>query len=144
MKNKIMFPIVFSGIWILIGLIFFILGLVMKKNIKKKIESCTSKTYGKVIDIAKRPNNDNSGYNYFPVLEYTVGDMKFIKEYTIGGSSPVFGIGQNLEIYFNPDDYNEYYIGGDKTPTTFAIISIFAGIKSIFIGVASAVIMMLF
>ena len=143
MDDKLLFIIIFSGIWILLGLIFFIIGMVMRKKYKKKITECTSKTFGKIIDIVKRSSSDGDGYssyNYYPVIEYMVGDMKFIKEYNIGNSSPKYGIGQNLEIYFNPEDYNEYYIGGDEMPTVFSTVFIFAGIACMFIGIAAAVI----
>lgn len=53
---------------------FFVSGVIVLKNRKKKEKNCTSKTHGKVIDILK---HESKGVNYYtyswhPVFEYTI------------------------------------------------------------------------
>ena len=134
MSDISMFVIIFSGIWTLIGAIFLIIGIAMYYNNKRKKVNCTSSTYGKVTDIVRHQSYDRDGgysSNWHPIFEYNVGELKFIKESPYGSSQSKYAIGQNVEVYFNPENYNEYYIAGDTLPTKLAKIFIFVGIGAI-------------
>ena len=142
MSDSLKFVIIFSGVWAVIGIVFFIIGLFMFKNRKKKEISCTSKTYGKVTDIVRHESRGSDGTyssTWHPVFEYNVGELKFIKESPFGGSSSKYAVGQNIEVCFNPENYNEYYIEGDNTQKTLATIFIGVGIVSICIAIFSAI-----
>ena len=54
MDETLMFIIIFSGIWGLIGIIFSLVGILVLRNRKKKEEKCTAKTWGKVKDIVRK------------------------------------------------------------------------------------------
>ena len=145
MNDKLMFVIIFSGTFTLLGLIFIIIGIGIHINKKKKEISCTSMTYGKVTDLVRRQNyNGNEGYSssWHPVFEYNVGERKFIKEYPYGSSQTKYAIGQNVEVYFNPENYHEYYIAGDTLPKTLSTIFTIVGIVAIFIAVISAILVL--
>ena len=142
MSNTLIFGIMFSGVWALLGVTFFIVGIVMLKNMKKKERKCTSKTYGKVKDIVKHQNYDrDDGYSthWHPVIEYNVGQLKFIKEFTYGSTRIQYAIGQDVEVYYNPENYNEYYIAGNtlqkNLATIFTIVGIGATIVAIFCAI---------
>ena len=142
MSDTFMFLIMFSGILALIGVIFFIIGIAILTNWKKKEINCTSKTYGKVTDIVGRQYYDrDDGYStsWYPVIEYNVGELKFIKESPYGSSHSKYTIGQDIEVYYNPEDYNEYYIAGDNLPKTLATIFTIVGIGAIIISIFSAI-----
>lgn len=145
MSDTIMFAIMFSGIWSLVGIIFFIVGIVMLNKTKKKELNCTSKTYGKVTDIVRHQSYDRHGRyssSWHPVFEYNIGELKFIKESPYGSSESKYAIGQNLEVYYNPKDYNEYYIAGDTTPKTLAIILTIVGVSALIIAIVSAILIL--
>ena len=145
MSDALMFVIIFSGIWAFVGIIFLIIGLVMLNNRKKKEINCTSVTYGKVTDIVKHRRYDNDGgysSSWHPVLEYSIGDLKFIKESPYGSFQSKYAIGQNIEVYYNPEDYNEYYIAGDTLPKTLATIFTIVGIGVIFIAIIAAILIL--
>lgn len=145
MSNILMFVIMFSGICALIGVIFLVIGIVMINNRKKKERNCTSKTYGKVTNIVTHKNyNENSGYStsWHPVIEYNVGELKFIKESQCGSSQPKYAIGQDVEVYYNPENYNEYYVAGDTLPKTLATIFTIVGICTITIAIFSAILIL--
>lgn len=145
MNETLRFVIIFSGIWILVGIIFFIIGIAMLKNRKRKEINCTSKTYGKVTDIVRHQSYDsNGGYNssWHPVFEYNIGELKFIKESLYGGSQSKYAIGQDIEVYYNPEDYNDFYISDETLPKTIGTIFTIIGIVAIIIGTFSAIIIL--
>lgn len=143
--SKSNFNIVFPAIFVLVGSIFFIIGIVMFKKIKKKEKNCTSKTYGKVKDIVRHQSYDIDGghsSSLYPVFEYNIGELKFIKESEHGSSKSKYEIGQNVEVYYNPEDYNEYYIAGDTAPKTAATIFTIMGVGAIIIAISSTILML--
>ncbi len=145
MSDSLMFVIMFSGIWTLVGIIFFIIGIVMLNNRKKKEINCISKTYGKVTDIVRHQSYDRDGgyrSSWHPVFEYNIGELKFVKESVYGSSQSKYAIGQDVEIYYNPEDYNEYYIAGDSIPKTLATIFTIVGIGAIMIAIVSAILIL--
>lgn len=142
MNDISMFFIMFAGVLGLIGIIFFIIGIIMVINRKKKEKECTSKTYGKVKDVARHQTyNSDGGYSYtwHPVFEYNIGELKFIKESIYGSSEAKYAIGQDVEIYYNPEDYNEYYVVGDAQSKNLGVIFTIVGIVVIIIACFSAI-----
>lgn len=143
MDNNFSSIIIICGVSTLFGIVFSILGIVMLKNKKKREKNCTAKTYGKVTDIIKHENYDHhSGYSsclWHPVFEYNIGELKFVKESFYGSSQPKYAIGQNVEVYYNPENYNEYYIKGETLPKTLGTIFTIAGIVAIIIAAFSAI-----
>lgn len=145
MSDTLMFVIMFSGIWGLVGSVFLIIGIAMQKNRKKKMINCTSKTYGKVTDLVRHQSyRSGGGYSstWHPVFEYNIGELKYIKESFYGSSQSKYAIGQDIEVYYNPKDYNEYYIAGESLPKTLATIFTFVGVGVIMIGILSAIIIL--
>ena len=146
MKDILNFAIV-AGIFGLIGIIFFLIGIIMIINRKKKDKNCTSTTYGKVIDIVKvRYKSVGNGYSYMwhPVFEYNVGSQKLIKKSAYGGTKCKYAIGQDVQIYFNPQNYNEYYVAGDNIQKTLGIIFTCVGIVFIIIAIFLALLIFAF
>ena len=134
----------FSGISGLLGLIFFVSGVIVLKNRKKKEKNCTSKTHGKVIDILK---HESKGVNYYtyswhPVFEYTIGNLKYVKESLYGFSESKFAIGQDVEILFNPENYNEFYVATETLPKTLGRIFTIIGILLIVIAILIPIILL--
>lgn len=144
MNEAMLFVVIFSGVWGLVGLIFLIIGLVMKKVRKRKEINCTCKVFGKVKDIARRQTYSNNGYSstMHPVFEYNIGGLTYIKESQVGSSQSKYAIGQDVEIFYNPDNPHEYYVVGEKlTKILGNIFSVVGGI-CIFIAVISAIIVL--
>ena len=142
MYNKWRFIALFSGIWGFVGLVFFIIGAAMRASRKRKEENCTSQTYGKVVDLVRRESHDSDGgysSSWHPVFEYRIGGMTFVKESNFGSSQAKFAIGQDVEIYYNPDNYNEFYVPGEKLPRLIGTIFTIVGVVAILVAVLSAV-----
>lgn len=138
--DGLFFVIIFGGIFSLLGFVFLTVGILMLKNKKKKELNCTSQTYAKVIDLIKRENNNNyDGYystSWHPVIEYTIGTQKIVKESPYGNYKPKYEIGQDVELFYNPENYNEYYIKGDNILELVGTIFATVGVILIMIGIA--------
>lgn len=117
----------------------------MLKSRKRKEIECTSKAYGKVTDVVRHQSYDSDGRyssSWHPVFEYNIGELKFIKESSYGRSQSKYAIGQEVEVYYNPEDYNDFYIAGETLPRTIGTIFTIVGIVAIIIGTFSAILIL--
>ena len=123
MNDTLILALSIGGTFVVTGIVFLIAGIVMKNNSQKIRERCTQKTIGKVIDIAKI-EMDRYDYTWVPIFEYMVGERKFKKESRYGGVQNKYKIGQEIEVYYNPENPNDSYIGKEEGKSTgfFAII----------------------
>ena len=128
---------IFIAFWGLFGLFWIMCGIIIFKNMEKKKRVCTSKTSGKVIDIEE---DTREMIAYSPVFEYTVGDHKYVKEYTYGSNVIPYKIGQEVEIYYNPNKPDQYYVEGDVLYKRVAKIIIFLGIICLLLSLVFVVI----
>ena len=109
---------------LIVWCVFFIIGIGMYKNEKKKQTICTVKVLGKVKDMVKRESygtDDTSSSAWHPVFEYKVGNENIVKESRYGTFRPRYEVGQEIEIYYNPENVEEYYIN-ETLPKKFSII----------------------
>ncbi len=122
MTDESMPIIIFCGICGLIGIIFCIIGIALLRNRKSKEKRCTSTAFGKVTDIVMHRTRDidSNAYStsWYPVFEYEVGGLKFVKESHYGSSQSKYAVGQEVEVRYNPEDPHDYYIVEKFIPKT--------------------------
>lgn len=128
------------GLLLLIGILFLCIGLGIKKNKKNKIKNCTAVTKGKVVNIVKRSygegNIDEATTSMFhPVIEYSVNNEKYVKTHAFGAVPAKYEVGQEVEIHYNPDDCEKYYIEGEKIQKTLGTVFTIAGSIIIVVGI---------
>lgn len=115
----------------LCGLVFSIIGICMSIYQKNKEKKCTEKAKGKVIELVKNYSRNDMGNNYtimwHPVIEYYIGEITVKKQSAYGRSSPKYFEGQEIEVFYNPNDYNQYFIIGDSTGKLLSTIFIILG-----------------
>ena len=110
---------------IVIGLAFACAGVLLVFLGIKKQQSCTGTTTGKIVDISReiRENIDHDSSSsivigsrhtgreivLYPIYEYTVGENII----TAKANESVNGafIGQTVEIHYNPEKPNQFYVG---------------------------------
>lgn len=147
MDNLLTFIIIFFGIGSLLGIIFSIVGISILNRRKIKEKNCTSKTFGKVTDLIRHQNyssNGSSSSNWHPVFEYNIGgELKFIKESFYGSSQAKYAIGQTVELYYNPEDYNEYYVPSETLPKKLGKIFTIVGFTVLCICILILIIFLL-
>lgn len=101
------------------------LGIIIWHNIK--IRRCTMLVDAEVKDNVKRVDTDAEAY-YHPMFEYTIDGQVFTNEYYCGTKSIKYRVGEKVKICFNPNNYKEYYVYGEKIPIMVATFFSFMGI----------------
>ena len=137
MSEWLGFKVLFSGIFGLVGAIFLAIGIFILRGQRRKLQRCTSRTWGKVTDLIEHRDRDGKRF-WHPVFEYTVGDRKYIKESGYGSSPSRFAIGQNVVVYFNPNDFEDYFAEGETAPDLLGKIFTAVGAVLLVIGIAAA------
>lgn len=139
-------------IFIVAGVIFAVIGVILMMVTHGKKVRCTSVTTAKVVDIIRdvRRNyssrgagrgvnitvgnmnmavGNNAPYNttsFYPLFEYNVDGVKYVRKSSSGASSPKYGIGEEVEIHYNASNPNEFYDGkGNASMITGMIFTIF-------------------
>ena len=111
--------LIFAGVmFLLVGLIFVVVGIFVLKQDEGLQQRCTEETIGTVVEVIRETSYDtDDGYvdTYYPVIEYKVGDRTITKKSNIGESSSKYTVGQQIEICYNPNNVEEYFIKGDTS-----------------------------
>lgn len=114
-----------------VGLVFLVIGIIIALYQIYLRTICTSVTNGIVIDICKSTSRDSDGYTsttLHPVFQYNVSDKVYIKRSSSGSTSCKYSIGQLVDIYYNSQNPNKYYIKGNYISIILAISFIIFGI----------------
>lgn len=85
-------------------------GVSIIRETKEKEKYCTLTTNAVVAELKK------VRWYWCPVLEYTILGLKFSSTYHYGQIPPKYELGQTVKIYYDPNDYKEFYIAGDNDP----------------------------
>ena len=64
------------------------------------------------------PSDDMRKYSWFPTVKYQVGDETIEKRFDYGNAKPKYKEGQKVEIYYNPQKPEDFYISGEKVQQT--------------------------
>ena len=123
-------------LFIVVGFVFIIAGIIamIQGNILEL--RCTEKTTGTVVEnvIEKSYNSKNTSYLYFPVIEYQVGDRIISQKSSSGQNPPKYKVGEQVEVYYNPNNVEEYIIKGDSTPKFLGILFVVLGSIAVAVG----------
>ncbi len=115
--NKIL--AIISVCVVLFGAIFIGVGVIVGIVRKTQEKNCTYKITATVLD-NERGSNDSSAL--YPVYYYSY----LGKEYTVKSSSgsypPKFSVGEEVEMYIDPDDPKRYFVPVDNTTKIISIV----------------------
>jgi hypothetical protein len=96
-------------------------GLRHEKNLK---ESCTISTIGTVVDMVRGSSRKRK--TLYPVFQYIAGGRMIKKKSSWGGFG--FAIGQEVTIFYNPENVEEYYVkDGAKSAKFFWYVFLVTG-----------------
>ncbi len=111
--------------WLISGILFYARGKV-QEHIEKRDEVCTELTDATIIRVKKFRKKVNDKYvnRWRPVYEYYVDDVRYEKESTGYYKNGVFEAGDQMEIYYNPDNPEEMYVPAEKTEDSVLILTI--------------------
>lgn len=137
-----------DGIWVLrlLGMVFAIMGVgfiaagrAVCAGVKKRKTCCTQKVTAKVAEVRKEKEYvcGEVRYSWYSVYEYTVNGKEVRKRDQTGSSKPRFKLGQQVCLYVNPDNIEQYYCSEEKEEQLGRIFSVVgAGIFLLAIVVA--------
>ena len=147
--------------FLIAGIVITLIGILLIVTRKAKKSRCTSTTMAKIVDFDREKTQsynssrdmqygnstnisignmniglarNNYDYNtvFYPIIEYQVGDKKYVKKSSSGSSSPTFAIGDETEVHYNPNDPNEFYLTESGPGIMIGVVFTIVGI--IFIG----------
>ena len=113
--------------WFISGVIFFARGEV-KERIERRKEVCIELTEATIIEMNKTRKRINGEYRnrWNPIYEYYVDGVRYEKESSNYYKYGVFEEGDQLDLYYNPDDPEEIYIPAEKPEDTAMLLMIMA------------------
>ena len=122
-----------------VGVILIIVGIIAMNQGSGLRKRCTEKTIGTVVEIVCKEQADYSRPTYFPVIEYQAGDSTISQMSNSGEYPSKYKVGDQVEIYYNPNNVQEYIIKGDSTPNFVGIIAIVLGSIGVAVGIIGSI-----
>ena len=106
---------------IIIGITFWIMGILIFISDYSKVRRCTDKAAAIVVDVIKEEHwkyrKHGSGYetNYYPVIEFAVRDKKYrVKTRIKAYHSDTYKEGAELDIQYNPQNPSDLKLQGNS------------------------------
>ena len=127
-----------------VGIIFTGTALGLGISAKRKREICTQPVQAVVADLERSDNISMEGIrtvSWFPVYEYVVREKRIRKRSHLGSAQQDFYIGQEVTIYVNPENVNEFYCPQEKTGK-LRVIFLLIGILLIIMAAAAGILRM--
>ena len=124
-----------------VGIIFTGTALGLEISARKKREICTQPVQAVVADLERSDNISMEGIrtvSWFPVYEYVVREKRIRKRSHLGSAQQDFYIGQEVTIYVNPENVNEFYCPQEKTGK-LRVIFLLIGILLIIMAAAAGI-----
>lgn len=107
----ILYPI--AIICLLVGFIFLGISIGLSKVMKHKKRVCNQKVNAKVINMTRNRTDTLVNYNqnssWYPIYEYWVDNQRIQRCSHVGGTRKSFQIGQEVELFINPNNPKEFY-----------------------------------
>lgn len=122
------------------GTALIISAVIISLVFHKKIHDCTAAAVGTVTGNRTGSSTINSTIddipttNYYPVFTYTVNGNTMHKISNVGSVKPIYAVGQQMTIRYNPDNPDEFYIPEKIHNKLIAALSV-AGISCIIFAV---------
>lgn len=106
-----MLPIFISVLLFVIGILFIIIPIYMKK-VREKY--CTLPVKGVIADVYRKRSSDRNHHNihyvYAPVYEYFYNGTLYRKESNVYTNYEKFDIGSEVTVFLNPSNPDDYYV----------------------------------
>ena len=120
------------------GIIFVVVGVYVYTNGEKLKKNCKEEATAVVVEIQSRidSSSDNDTWEYYPILEYKVGDKTYQVEGPASHNENKYKVGQEVSILYNANNKKEYLIQGEKSHhKLLSIVFVAAGIITFILGI---------
>lgn len=145
MSGDVMFILIFSGIWCMMGVIFLCVALAMRRSAERKEERLRGRATGTVTEVIRRGTNGRyTTVTFHPIVEFEADGKKVALEYADGGGRKSFYEGQTVDVLYDPDDPARFMLAGHRGETQVVSTTFLAvGLGCIAIGVVVGLIIAL-
>lgn len=119
-----------GALLLLVGIAFIFVGILIMKQGDSLKKRCTEKAIGTVVEIISERESISDDYTdriYYPVIEYQVGERTISQKSRSGQNTRKYDVGQQVVIYYNPNNVEEYFIKGDSSSQFIGIVFIVIG-----------------
>ena len=123
----------FTGIWCLVGLIFLIVGLGLRRSDLRKEERLRGYAEGTVTEVVRRRSGDTACF--YPIVSFEYEGRVLSLESDAGGGRKKHYEGQRVGVRYDPDDPTCFRLDGDAGPRVIGNIFLAVGLGCIAIGV---------
>ena len=111
--------LVFAGVLGFLGVVFIVVGIAIAKNWKNKVNNCTQKVTGKVVDIVSHTSSSggmDATYttSWYPIIEYEADGETLTEQSPYGSYESKYVKGRKVEVCYNPENHKDFYIVGDN------------------------------
>lgn len=117
---------------LLLGIGFFVLGIIATYFISKKKLKCTEEMDAEIVGV-KRSSHKSSNHNrrtdYSPIVKYTVNGTEYSDVADIDSINPnKFKEGETIKIKYNPEKPEQFTVKGKAGNLKWSVFFILLGI----------------
>ncbi|MDO4867126.1 MAG: DUF3592 domain-containing protein [Clostridia bacterium] len=142
MLSPVLFTVLFTGIWCLVGVIFLAIGIGMRRSYIQREERLRGRAEGRIVEVVRRERHSSrgDGVNWYPIVEFDVDGRRVALECDDGDGRKKYYEGQSVEVRYDPDDPATFRLEGDSAIHLLGKIFLAVGIGCIAIGLVSALV----
>ena len=120
-----------AGFFILMGIIFALVPIIMNKSRKKKAAMCDRETTATVVEYMGY--RDDTGYTYAPVYLYWANDKEYRKTSSYSSSRRKFSVGDKVVLRYNAKNPEMIFVKAEQYIVKFmsVIFGIISGVMLI-------------
>lgn len=126
--------VVGGGVWMVVGIVFLIIGVCLLTKRTRRATSCTAKTTGHVADLAVSTSGGCTMWS--PVIQYEVDGLIYVKPSPYASSQVSYAIGEPVEVFYDPQNPHEYRIPQSTAGKGVAVVFTAVGAGCLVLGIA--------
>lgn len=127
---------------IIISILFIGIGIFAINSGDDIANRCTIETKGTILEIVEEKTTDpkeSVDHKYYPVIAYDAGAKKYEEQSKNGSNPSKYKAGQEVDMYYNKEDPQDFYIKGEASTGSYGYFFIIIGILALVFGVRSLI-----
>lgn len=130
------FSLLVTAVFICLGICLALIGTGMAVSYGGRRRRCSQKTAARVEKNEEKPGKGKNAKStrYYPVFTFQTGLKRVQLHCRVGSDKVKYEEGQEVALYYNPSDPQEYYIEGDRSSLWIGCGFLVLGILAALIG----------
>lgn len=142
-QDKMIFVLVFTGTWCLVGVVFLAVGGMLACLHRRKQRLCSERVWGQVVDILPVYGKEG-GMTLAPLVEYATPLGMMRQRSAVSSGNCPYAVGQTVAVWYDPAQPSRWYLEGEKVSRMLSRIFLGVGAGAVLLGVAVGVSVVLF